>query len=218
MAQIPPDLTIIALLSPKVFHSQMCFVSLLRPRVFFQFSNNAKDMRGKVACVTGANSGIGFYVAKALAEKNAAVHMVCRNQARGEEARSRVLAETGNENVYLHVLDVSDFQQVCVLLSPCGSGGRVHSVRTLCVVCCIRGSAHLLISTTQQTVLSTECDVEMTAFTIKSTARKGVPPRTAERTTQATKKKSKFPYPNLLNYTGWLGGHSVRDRRERVAV
>lgn len=69
-------------------------------------------MRGKVACVTGANSGIGYCVAKSLAEKNATVHMLCRNQARGEEARNRVLKETGNEDVHLHVIDVSDFQQV----------------------------------------------------------------------------------------------------------
>lgn len=71
-----------------------------------------KDMRGKVTCVTGANSGIGYSVAKSLAARNANVHMICRNQARGEEARSRVVTETGNENVHLHVLDVSDFCQV----------------------------------------------------------------------------------------------------------
>ncbi|CAM9756681.1 unnamed protein product [Scytosiphon promiscuus] len=70
------------------------------------------NMRSKVACVTGANSGIGYCAAKSLAERNCTVHMVCRNQARGEEARKRLRAETGNEDVHLHVCDVSDFRQV----------------------------------------------------------------------------------------------------------
>lgn len=69
-------------------------------------------MRGKVACVTGANSGIGYCVAKSLAERNCTVHMLCRNKARGEDARNRVLLATGNEDVHLHIVDVSDFRQV----------------------------------------------------------------------------------------------------------
>ncbi|CAM9933418.1 unnamed protein product [Ectocarpus sp. 12 AP-2014] len=70
------------------------------------------NMRSKVACVTGANSGIGYCAAKSLAERNCTVHMLCRNQTRGEEARARLSAETGNKDVFLHVVDVSDFQQV----------------------------------------------------------------------------------------------------------
>ncbi|CAM9475878.1 unnamed protein product [Laminaria digitata] len=69
------------------------------------------NMRGKVACVTGANSGIGYCVAKSLAERNCTVHMLCRNKARGEDARNRVLLATGNADVHLHVVDVSDFRQ-----------------------------------------------------------------------------------------------------------
>lgn len=61
--------------------------------------------------MTGANSGIGYCVAKSLAARNCTVHMLCRNKQRGEEARSRVLSETGNSDVHLHVVDVSDFQQ-----------------------------------------------------------------------------------------------------------
>lgn len=71
-------------------------------------------MGSKVACVTGANSGIGYCAAKALAERHCTVHMLCRNKARGEEARARLSAETGNEEVHLHVVDVSDFRQAGV--------------------------------------------------------------------------------------------------------
>lgn len=69
-------------------------------------------MRDRVACVTGANSGIGFSVAKSFAKRECTVHMICRNQARGEEARSLISEETGNDDVHLHVVDVSDFRQV----------------------------------------------------------------------------------------------------------
>lgn len=84
-----------------------------------------QNMSSKVACVTGANSGIGFCAAKALAERRCTVHMLCRDKARGEEARARLSAETGNEEVHLHVVDVSDFRQV---------GGSVERSRV--GICC----------------------------------------------------------------------------------
>lgn len=83
------------------------------------FVHSKQNMRGKVACVTGANSGIGYCVAKSLAARNCTVHMLCRNKARGEDARNRVLSATGNEDVHLHVVDVSDFRQVTRLFFSC---------------------------------------------------------------------------------------------------
>lgn len=43
-------------------------------------------MRGKIALVTGANSGMGLATTVELARKGAKVIMVCRNRQRGEEA------------------------------------------------------------------------------------------------------------------------------------
>jgi len=46
---------------------------------------------GKIAIVTGANSGLGFNTAKALALKGAKVIMACRNQEKGEMARKKII-------------------------------------------------------------------------------------------------------------------------------
>jgi len=60
---------------------------------------------GKVAMVTGANSGLGFEVAQYLARRGAEVHLVCRSAQRGEEARQAIVAASGNSNVHLLVCD-----------------------------------------------------------------------------------------------------------------
>jgi NAD(P)-dependent dehydrogenase (short-subunit alcohol dehydrogenase family) len=50
------------------------------------------DLSGKTAIVTGANSGLGFETARALAAKGAHVVMACRDTRRGEAAAARVRA------------------------------------------------------------------------------------------------------------------------------
>mmetsp|Transcript_6602 Transcript_6602/g.20933 ORF Transcript_6602/g.20933 Transcript_6602/m.20933 type:complete len:111 (+) Transcript_6602:523-855(+) len=65
------------------------------------------DLSGRVFACTGANSGIGKEVCLALARRRATVHMLCRDQERGEVARSEIVEQTGNENVTLHVVDGS---------------------------------------------------------------------------------------------------------------
>ena len=70
------------------------------------------DLAGRVHLVTGANAGIGLEVAKELARRKGEVHMLCRNKERGEKARIEVTEETGNKNVFLHVVDVSSTASV----------------------------------------------------------------------------------------------------------
>ena len=50
------------------------------------------DQGGRVAVVTGANSGIGFETARALAAKGARVVMACRSPERGADAEQRLRA------------------------------------------------------------------------------------------------------------------------------
>ena len=70
------------------------------------------DLTGRRCLVTGANSGIGFEAARALADLGAEVVLLCRNRPRGEAAVERVRSGTGNPRVTLETLDVSDLAAV----------------------------------------------------------------------------------------------------------
>lgn len=63
-------------------------------------------MNNKTCIVTGANSGIGFQTALALAKKGAKVAMVCRNEAKGKEAQQQLKEESGNDAITLHIADL----------------------------------------------------------------------------------------------------------------
>jgi len=53
------------------------------------------DMRGKVALVTGGNSGMGFETSRKLAENGAKVLLVSRDIKNGEEAANKIRSEVG---------------------------------------------------------------------------------------------------------------------------
>ena len=44
------------------------------------------NLEGKTALITGSNSGLGYYTAKALAEKNAHVILACRTLEKANSA------------------------------------------------------------------------------------------------------------------------------------
>src|SRR3989440_10279657 len=70
------------------------------------------SMQGKICMVTGANSGIGKATALALAQMGATVVMVCRDRARGEEARSEITTKSKNNAVELLQADLSSQQSI----------------------------------------------------------------------------------------------------------
>jgi NAD(P)-dependent dehydrogenase (short-subunit alcohol dehydrogenase family) len=70
------------------------------------------SMQGKICLVTGANSGIGKATALALAQRGATVVMVCRDRARGEEARSEIITQSRNTAVDLLQADLSSQQAI----------------------------------------------------------------------------------------------------------
>jgi NAD(P)-dependent dehydrogenase (short-subunit alcohol dehydrogenase family) len=70
------------------------------------------DMKDKVCMVTGANSGIGKIVSMEMARMGAHVVMVCRNMESGEQARSEIVKNSGNENVELFLADFRSLKSV----------------------------------------------------------------------------------------------------------
>ncbi len=70
------------------------------------------SMQGKICMVTGANSGIGKATALALAQMGATVVMVCRDRARGEQARSEITTKSKNTAVDLLQADLSSQQSI----------------------------------------------------------------------------------------------------------
>ncbi|KAL9932751.1 hypothetical protein V8E36_008450 [Tilletia maclaganii] len=54
---------------------------------------DARDIQGKVAIVTGSNSGVGKTIAMELARRGAVVTMACRSASRAEKARQQILDE-----------------------------------------------------------------------------------------------------------------------------
>ena len=70
------------------------------------------DQRGRVAVVTGANSGIGFHTALELTRCGATVIAACRSDERGRAAVARILDEVPSASVELRILDLADLDSV----------------------------------------------------------------------------------------------------------
>ena len=70
------------------------------------------DQSGRVAIVTGANSGIGFETARVLAEKGATVIMACRNLDKANPKADEIRAAHPDAKVEVMALDLSDLDSV----------------------------------------------------------------------------------------------------------
>jgi NAD(P)-dependent dehydrogenase (short-subunit alcohol dehydrogenase family) len=73
---------------------------------------NIEQQTGRVAVVTGANSGIGYQIALELARHGARVIAACRDPRRGAEAVARMRAEVPSVAVELGILDLADLDSV----------------------------------------------------------------------------------------------------------
>jgi NAD(P)-dependent dehydrogenase (short-subunit alcohol dehydrogenase family) len=69
-------------------------------------------LTGKVALVTGANSGLGFESARALARHGAHVIMACRDPGRAAQAASAIRAETPSASLEQVSLDLMSLRSV----------------------------------------------------------------------------------------------------------
>ncbi|MFO0610286.1 MAG: SDR family oxidoreductase [Polyangiales bacterium] len=67
----------------------------------------SEALQGKVALVTGANTGIGEVTARELAARGMRVFLACRSAEKADAARARVLAAVPGARVETHALDLS---------------------------------------------------------------------------------------------------------------
>ena len=70
------------------------------------------DQTGRVAIVTGANSGLGLVTARELARKGALVVLACRNMEKGRAALTEVAAAATGPAPELEELDLADLSSV----------------------------------------------------------------------------------------------------------
>ncbi|MFZ2871722.1 oxidoreductase [Zavarzinia sp.] len=70
------------------------------------------DQTGRIAVVTGANSGLGYHTANALAARGARVVMACRDTVKAETAAAAIRANYPAAEVETRPLDLADLASV----------------------------------------------------------------------------------------------------------
>ena len=70
------------------------------------------DLTGRIALVTGANSGIGYETARALAEHGAHVILACRDDEKARRARDKLESELERSSLEVLHLDLADLVSV----------------------------------------------------------------------------------------------------------
>ena len=70
------------------------------------------DLKGKIAVITGANSGLGYEVSHTLASKRATVILAVRSLEKGRVAAEKIIRETSNKEVIVMELDLADLTLV----------------------------------------------------------------------------------------------------------
>jgi NAD(P)-dependent dehydrogenase (short-subunit alcohol dehydrogenase family) len=82
------------------------------------------DLSGKLAIITGANSGLGFGLARRLSAAGADVVMAIRNRAKGEAAIEQIRATVPDAKLTIKPLDLSSLASVAALGEQLNAEGR----------------------------------------------------------------------------------------------
>src|ERR1700753_4123685 len=82
------------------------------------------DLSGKLVVITGANSGLGFGLARRLSGAGADVVMAIRNRAKGEKAIEEIRATVPDAKLTIKSLDLSSLAAVAALGEQLNAEGR----------------------------------------------------------------------------------------------
>jgi NAD(P)-dependent dehydrogenase (short-subunit alcohol dehydrogenase family) len=81
--------------------------------------------KGKLAVVTGANSGIGWFTALELARAGSEVILAARTEAKGRDAVDRIRRQLPKAKVWAEVLDLANLQSVQTFAAKVGSEAKI---------------------------------------------------------------------------------------------
>ncbi len=87
-------------------------LGFLRHSLSFEPADLEVDLQGRVCLITGGNAGLGLAAARGLARLGAEVWLLCRHQGRGDQAAGAIRRETGNDQVFVRTIDVSDLADI----------------------------------------------------------------------------------------------------------
>ena len=101
------------------------------------------DLKDKVALITGSNSGLGYFTAKALLEKGCHVILACRTLNKAFEAKKKLQSSSSSETkitcIELDLADLSNVNKVANIISEkinhldllINNAGIMHPPKTL---------------------------------------------------------------------------------------
>ena len=75
-------------------------------------SDDGPGQQGRLAVVTGANSGLGFETARVLAARGASVVLAVRDAEKGKAAAARIAATAPGADVMVQSLDLASLDSI----------------------------------------------------------------------------------------------------------
>ncbi|KAH8277841.1 hypothetical protein KR018_008510 [Drosophila ironensis] len=101
-------------IAPVLFAHGIVGIIAFCVRLYMQGGKFTKktDETGKVAIVTGGNTGLGKETVMELARRGATVYMACRDQEKGQKALLEIVKKTGNTNIFSRKCDLASQQSV----------------------------------------------------------------------------------------------------------
>src|SRR5215510_9752139 len=75
-------------------------------------SGDVPGQQGRLAVVTGANTGLGFETAQVLAARGASVVLAVRDTEKGERAAARIAGTAPGANIMVQRLDLASLDSI----------------------------------------------------------------------------------------------------------